>query len=173
MILGLTIGGCFKASTTDRWQNTRLPGQRFLAYRRMLPENADSSAGLRSSWNWLKGIFGHRAAPPARGDVPGTALPDELERWLRAGQEHRGRGEPARARGFFRQVLEREPQQADALHGLGLVAESEHRNAEAAELFRAAVRARPQEAEFHYALGAAVNRTEGGKDAAAAQRAGG
>jgi predicted Zn-dependent protease len=57
---------------------------------------------------------------------------------------------------LYRAVLSADPDQADALHLLGVVAHQRGQHAQAVELIGQAVRLRPETAAFHLNLGEAL-----------------
>ena len=69
-----------------------------------------------------------------------------------AGQCHR-QGRLTEAAALYRRVLARDPQHADSLHRLGVLAHQDGRHAEAAELLRAAIAQSPRAASYHSHLG--------------------
>ncbi|GMQ75716.1 MAG: hypothetical protein BMS9Abin01_0971 [Gammaproteobacteria bacterium] len=62
-------------------------------------------------------------------------------------------GEMARARGFYEQIIERDPGHADALHFLGLACFQVGDRERALELIRRAIEQKPQVAPYHDNLG--------------------
>src|SRR5438874_10874262 len=71
---------------------------------------------------------------------------------------HHQAGRLAPADAIYRQVLSREPNNADALHLLGLIAHQCGNDNDAIALIGRAVALRPKTAEFHVNLGAALRR---------------
>jgi len=69
---------------------------------------------------------------------------------------HQRAGRLDRAEALLRDLLQRRPHDADALHLLGIGLHQAGRGGEAVEALRAAVAARPQEAPFHNNLGSAL-----------------
>jgi tetratricopeptide (TPR) repeat protein len=84
------------------------------------------------------------------------AQPATPSQWLRAGLQAHEAGELARAADCYRKVLQLVPEQADALHLLGVLADQQGRHAEAVDLIRRAIARAPQAADFHGNLGAAL-----------------
>lgn len=76
--------------------------------------------------------------------------------WLNAGVQAHEAGDFARAAACYRAVLERVPEQADALHLLGVIADQQGNHAEAVDLIRRAIAKAPQAADFHSNLGVAL-----------------
>ena len=95
--------------------------------------------------------------PPRR--TPGGAVAQRIEQAIALHRQ--GRLEDAEA--LYRQVLRRDPRQADALHFLGVLSAQRRRYAEAADLIRAALERQPRYADAHNNLGnvlAALGRWE-------------
>jgi tetratricopeptide (TPR) repeat protein len=84
--------------------------------------------------------------------------------------EHHQAGRLRQAEGFYRQVLERQPDHADALHLLGVVALQAGQYAAAVELIGRAVALRPNWAEAYSRLGIALKESGRLDEAIAAQR---
>lgn len=76
--------------------------------------------------------------------------------WLTAGVQAHEAGDLARATACYRAVLEKVPEQADALHLLGVIADQQGHHAEAVDLIRRAIAKAPQAADFHSNLGVAL-----------------
>src|SRR4051794_22956412 len=70
--------------------------------------------------------------------------------------KHHQAGGLNRARRLYRRILADEPDNADALHLLGVASLQIHRHDEAEKLLRRAVRLAPRRAEFHNDLGEAL-----------------
>ena len=68
---------------------------------------------------------------------------------MRLALEHHQAGRIAEAEKIYRQVLTKEPRQADALHLLGVIAHQSGKLDEAIQLIQQAIAARPNAAEFH------------------------
>lgn len=85
-------------------------------------------------------------------DMPAAGIAALL---IEAVQAHE-RGEIERAAQGYRTVLESVPDQADALHLLGVIADQQGRHREAVELIRRAIAVSPQSAVFHGNLGTAL-----------------
>jgi len=84
-----------------------------------------------------------RASLPSPADAMTLAL------------EHYGAGRLRESEDICREVLEREPAHADALHLLGVLAHRNSRSAFAVELMSRAVKLDPSNAEIHFNLGVA------------------
>jgi len=90
-----------------------------------------------------------------------TALSEAFEKAL---QRHRA-GDVQQAEELCRQILQGEPQNAPALHLLGVLMQQAGRNEEALTFLRRAVALCPDDADFHYNLGV-VQQLLGHKDEA-------
>ncbi|MGD0769282.1 MAG: tetratricopeptide repeat protein [Tepidisphaeraceae bacterium] len=87
------------------------------------------------------------------------------ERILELATEYHKAGRLGEAEGLYRQILQAEPENADALHRLGVLAMQRGDNAGAIGLIERAVAARPGAGNFHASLGqalAAAERTDDG-----------
>ncbi len=90
---------------------------------------------------------------------------------LRLGMQHHQAGRLGDAEHVYRAMLETNPQNADALHLLGVIAQQRRQNEQAIVLFRRAINARPDAAEFWHNLGnslLSLSRREEAADAFAA-----
>ena len=83
-------------------------------------------------------------------------MPTEIEQQLQAGIEHHRAGRLRDAENVYRSILADEPEQADALNLLGIVALQSGNAQDATRLFEAAVNSRPDNPEFHNMLGEAL-----------------
>ncbi|MEA2735925.1 MAG: hypothetical protein QOE14_2376, partial [Humisphaera sp.] len=81
--------------------------------------------------------------------------------------EHHRRGQLPQAEALYRQVLARDPMNADALHLLGVIAHQVGQHAQAEQLIGQAVRLKPGAADFHSNLGETL-RALGKRDVAIA-----
>ena len=90
--------------------------------------------------------------PPIHTPMPRSDNNDALNE---AVELHRN-GRLGAAEKIYRQVLAEQPQNADALHLLGLIASANGRNPEAAELIGKAISLNPGVADFHNNLGNAL-----------------
>ena len=81
-----------------------------------------------------------------------VTIPQALEIAI---QHHRA-GRLSDAEGIYRQILAQEPNHADALHFLGIIAQQVGRNDIAADFFRRAIAANPAVAAYHGSLGIAL-----------------
>ncbi len=85
-------------------------------------------------------------AHPRPADDPAAALT--------IGREHHRAGRLSDAERMYRQILDAHPDNADALHLLGLAAYQAGRHERAVELIRGAIRNQPKNAQFLNNLGA-------------------
>jgi len=72
---------------------------------------------------------------------------------LQSAMQHHQRGQFPQARALYRQILQADPGQPDALHLLGLIEHQQGNSAQAIELIGQAIQARPEDAIFHFNLG--------------------
>jgi protein O-GlcNAc transferase len=79
-----------------------------------------------------------------------------LSQWLQTAMDHHQRGQNAEAEQIYRGILERIPDQPDALHLMGVLAGQQDRSEDAVELIGRAIAARPNLAPFHCNLGNAL-----------------
>ncbi len=77
---------------------------------------------------------------------------------LKTALAHHQSGRLAEAEAIYRQVLAVDPQQADALHLLGLIAQHVGHHDDAVELIRQAITINPQAAVFHCNLGISLDK---------------
>jgi len=89
-----------------------------------------------------------------------------IQQTLSAAVRHQSAGQLAEAEALYRQVLEAEPAQPDALHLLGLIAHQTGNADAAEELIAKAITARPDFAEAHSNLGAVLKQQNRLQDAA-------
>lgn len=82
-----------------------------------------------------------------------TAPPDAIMQMLRQAMQEHGAGHLDAAEAGYRRVLAEQPQQADALHLLGILESQRGRHDSAAALIAQALRVQPAEAMFHNNLG--------------------
>jgi protein O-GlcNAc transferase len=84
-----------------------------------------------------------------------TASPEAptLPALLQAGLSHHQAGRLADAETFYRQILQREPKHADALHLLGVIAYQVQQYDAAVHLFEQAIAAKPDNPAYHVNLG--------------------
>lgn len=80
----------------------------------------------------------------------------EIARRLEAGVQAHERGDLPLAQQHYDAVLKQMPQQADALHLLGVLHDQQGRHAEGIALIRRAIAALPEAAAFHDSLGTAL-----------------
>ena len=106
----------------------------------------------------------------AGGSMAMTDRPDSIAAMLQAAVEAHGQGDLAAARRGYEAVLRQSPQQPDALHLLGVVADQEGRPEEAIDLISRAIAISPQAAAFHGNLGNALLACGREADAEAAYR---
>jgi len=83
--------------------------------------------------------------------APGTE--EGVEAWIRQGRASHEAGDFAAAEGYYRQVLDEQPDQADALYRLGEIEALRQNNEHAAGLIRRAISIDGAKAQFHFALG--------------------
>jgi tetratricopeptide (TPR) repeat protein len=132
-------------------------GPRFIELARSVYRQNDRRAALKRRINDLLGsalkeekAFTVDTVPPARGaDGASQSTAGSLADALRLHQA----GNLAEADRLYRQVLRDEPENASALHLLGLVAQQSGRHADAAEHIERAARLRPDDAEIFSNLG--------------------
>ncbi|MEA2707913.1 MAG: protein O-GlcNAc transferase [Phycisphaerales bacterium] len=86
-----------------------------------------------------------------------------IEQALSVAVEHHRAGRLAQAETIYRQVLAADPNQADALHLLGMIAQQAGQHQHAEQLLARAIRVQPNSPEFHFTL-AQVFRTAGRAD---------
>jgi protein O-GlcNAc transferase len=91
-----------------------------------------------------------------------------LSQWLQTAVDHHQRGQLAQAERIYRGILERIPDQADALHLLGVLAGQQNHPEEAVELIGRAIAAKPNLAPFHCNMGNALVAVGRNDDAIAA-----
>jgi len=84
---------------------------------------------------------------------------------LQTGLSHHQAGRLAQAESFYRQILQREPQHADALHLLGVIAYQVQQYDAAAQLIEQAIAANPNNPAYHVNLGS-VRQDQGRVEAA-------
>ncbi len=82
--------------------------------------------------------------------MPGQMTPRQL---LESGASHHQAGRLAEAEALYRQVLEQQPDHADALHLLGVLAGQKGQPGPAEDLIRRAIRIKPDLAQAHNNLG--------------------
>ena len=91
--------------------------------------------------------------------------PPTIPALLQAGLSHHQAGRLAQAESFYRQILQREPQHADALHLLGVIAYQVQQYDAAAQLIEQAIAANPNNPAYHVNLGS-VRQDQGRVEAA-------
>lgn len=97
-------------------------------------------------------------------------LAPTIDQLLQSALEHHQAGRLDEAEALYRQILERDPNNADALHLLGVVAHQSSRSDLAAPLIERAIALRPGVAIFHNNLGEALRALGRLDDAASAYR---
>lgn len=93
---------------------------------------------------------------PAPSPAPRQRRPLTVRQAIQLGMKHHSAGDLPTAESIYRQVLEAEPKQPDALHLLGTIAHQVGRNDVAVELIGEAVAIKPDYPEAHNNLGAAL-----------------
>ncbi len=81
-----------------------------------------------------------------------TNAPDELTQWLQTAIAHHQADRLPQAQALYLQILQRAPQQADALHLLGLIEHQQGRSAQAVAHIRQAIALRPLDSMFCFNL---------------------
>jgi protein O-GlcNAc transferase len=76
-----------------------------------------------------------------------------VDQAINLGLQHHRAGQFAEAEAIYRQILSQQPNQPDALHLLGLIAQQAGRRDLALDLIKQALRAAPQRADMHGSLG--------------------
>lgn len=84
--------------------------------------------------------------------------------------KHHQAGRLGEAEKLYRQVVKAEPGNADALHGLGIIANQSGHPETAAKLIKQAIGFNPEKAEYHVTLGHALQHLERLDDALGAYR---
>lgn len=108
-----------------------------------------------NDWRTIAGRTKSGDTPPAPDSVPGHAPADLQQALIAAIHLHQAeRFEEAQT--LYRQILGRDPNHADALHLLGLVAHQTGRHADAVALIGQAVALHPKEADYHNNRGEAL-----------------
>ena len=97
--------------------------------------------------SWLRRVLRRRT------EAPRAPEREALDDWLRAGYEHQKRGELAEAERLYSKILDHDPDDADALFFLGIIAMNDGREARAAELLERAIGSRPNDPVFWSTLG--------------------
>jgi tetratricopeptide (TPR) repeat protein len=89
---------------------------------------------------------------------PSPEVPEagELDSMYRAGGDHHAAGRIDQAEALYRQVLERQPNHASALHHLGLIAFQRGQNESAMQMMRRSIELDPGKAFFHKNLATAA-----------------
>jgi tetratricopeptide (TPR) repeat protein len=114
---------------------------------------------FRQARSRIKELLGKqsKAAPGPPGDkVPDSAAPDPTEGLatrLRSAVRHLQAGRLDQAEDLYRQVLEKKPNLALALHSLGLIAYQRQQYEDAAEFVSQAICAAPQDALLYNTMG--------------------
>jgi Flp pilus assembly protein TadD len=80
---------------------------------------------------------------------PSTCALEKIAASLALGLQHHQAGRLAEAEACYREILELEPQHADALHLLGVIAQQAGHYDLAIQLIRSAIQRHPQSADFH------------------------
>jgi len=87
-------------------------------------------------------------ARAARAFIPGT---------LQMAVQYHQKGQLSQAQSLYKQVLQADPDQPDALQLLGLIEHQQGHSAVAVDLIKRAIQARPQAAMYHFNLGNTLN----------------
>jgi protein O-GlcNAc transferase len=118
----------------------------------------------------------HRRAAAKRGPTSGNpaaaavAVPPEVAELLGTGRKHHQAGRLAEAEACYRQVLAAQPDRADVLHLLGVIAQQDGRPDRAVALIAEAIK-RDRQNPFYYSdLGAALRQQGRPEEAVAAYR---
>jgi tetratricopeptide (TPR) repeat protein len=85
--------------------------------------------------------------------VPHTLKQNRVVEQLRVALDHHQSGRLTEAEQIYRRILETNPQQADALHLLGMIEHANGRHGAAAELIRKAIAINPNQPHYHSNLG--------------------
>ncbi|MCC6135935.1 MAG: tetratricopeptide repeat protein [Candidatus Contendobacter sp.] len=95
---------------------------------------------------------------------------EQLAQWLQQAIQAQQRGQLSEAEALYRQVLQRDPQQVEALHFLGVLAAQRSQHEAAAELIRRALELNPQYADAWNNLGNVLTALKQPEEAADAYR---
>lgn len=128
----------------------------FLAYRRLEPESAEADYWLGEA-HWAAGLAEEARRHWRQG---AERAPDDPRFPLRLGESFRddpAPGSDARAEAFFREALRRAPEDAAALHQLGLLYLSRGRPRDAARQLLLAIQSAPSNPEPHLSLAEALS----------------
>lgn len=96
--------------------------------------------------------------------------PEQLAVWLQQAIQAQQRGRLAEAEALYRQMLQRDPRQVDALHFLGVLTAQRGQHEQAADLIRRALELNPQYADAWNNLGNVLTALERPEEAAEAYR---
>ncbi len=96
--------------------------------------------------------------------------PEQLAAWLQQAIQAQQRGRLAEAETLYRQMLQRDPRQVDALHFLGVLTAQRGQHEQAADLIRRALELNPQYADAWNNLGNVLTALERPEEAAEAYR---
>ena len=96
--------------------------------------------------------------------------PEQLAAWLQQAIQAQQRGRLAEAEALYRQMLQRDPRQVDALHFLGVLTAQRGQHEQAADLIRRALELNPQYADAWNNLGNVLTALERPEEAAEAYR---
>lgn len=92
-----------------------------------------------------------------QGDLSQKTVPSDLTTLLQQVFEHHQKGRLTQARAGYEQILSEQPQHADALHLLGVVAIQTQNYSQAVQWIGQAIQANPKAPAFHANLGCALH----------------
>ena len=97
-----------------------------------------------------------RVSPQHDGNAAGNVICDMDQNDLQIAMDHHQAGRLAEAEAVYREILARNPDDADAQNNLGAILKGRGRIDEAIECYRRAIGVNPDRAESHYNLGNAL-----------------
>lgn len=101
-------------------------------------------------------------------EVDPTELAKELEKSLKSARVHLADGRLEKAGMIYKKVLKNDPENAEAIYGMGRIRFSEGNNDKAVELIQKAAAAKADQHEYHFWLGEVQKARESFGDAATA-----